>query len=224
MDKIIVFSNKTEGRDKFCKVLQYGSRMLKAVLASEDTKTRLQGLFTASRDARKMFRLWKSMHEYDAILKLLHNKSMHPFEKFIQLASKTAMFFYWIFDNLGILTSVKFLKMNSGKLGKSAMTAWFVGIVFSLIYFLRKLYLNLNSENRIKKSESNPQLAIESKIQIKKERQAIVLGIIKNLGDLVPASNGANVPQLLFKKSFTDKWIGLGGLISALISCYQAWP
>ena len=122
------------------------------------------------------------------------------------------------------MTSVKFLKMNSGKLGKSAMTAWFVGIVFSLIYFLRKLYLNLNSENRIKKSESNPQLAIESKIQIKKERQAIVLGIIKNLGDLVPASNGANVPQLLFKKSFTDKWIGLGGLISALISCYQAWP
>jgi hypothetical protein len=63
MEQVIKFLEKTEGRDKITKALQYLLRILKASVSSPDLAARLHGLFVASADARKIFRLLKSLNE-----------------------------------------------------------------------------------------------------------------------------------------------------------------
>ena len=48
LDRTIAWLNKTEGRDKFCKAIQYGARMLKHKAVTEGNKEsalRFDGLF-----------------------------------------------------------------------------------------------------------------------------------------------------------------------------------
>ncbi|CAG9317210.1 unnamed protein product [Blepharisma stoltei] len=226
MDKLIAFSNKTEGRDKFCKVVQYGSRMLKAMLAHPGTKERLQGLFAASRDARKIFRLWKSVHEYDSMVKLLQNAGLDNTQRALQFLSRLAFFFYWLFDNLAILSQIKFIKRNTPKLTKSAMTCWFIALVFTLINLLRNLAINLSRDAKFKlpSTDQNAATTKQTLDALKGARSQIYINLVKTLGDMIPAASGAQVPMKILGKNFSEKWIGFGGLVSALISCYQAWP
>lgn len=226
MDKLINFSNKTEGRDKFCKVLQYGSRLLKALLSHPGTKERLQGLFVASRDARKMFRLWKSVHEYDSMVKILQNAGLDNPQRTLQFLSRLSFFFYWLFDNLAILSSIKFIKRDSQKMTKSAMTCWFIALVFTLMNLLRNLFINLAKDAKLKRPspDTNTLAVKQTSDALRGARNQIFINLVKTVGDMIPAAAGAQVPLMLIGKNFSEKWIGLGGLISALISCYQAWP
>jgi hypothetical protein len=50
------------------------------------------------------------------------------------------------------------------------------------------------------------------------------LTIIKSLGDNITASSLLGWPKKFFNFEFNDGAIGLGGLTSALISCYNAYP
>ena len=224
MKNVITFSSKTEGRDKFCKVIQYGCRMLKDILTDPEVKTRLNGLFTVARDSRKMFRLGKSIHEVQTILDTVGNINMGMVNMALQICSRTAFFVYWIFDNLQLLATFKVIKKDPKSLSKVGMTAWFIAILFSLALLIRKLSANYTSETKARsRLAGDPQLLKKTLTTMSTERTVIVLNIIKNLGDILPASNGANVPQTLFNKGIPERWNGLGGLISALISCYQTW-
>jgi hypothetical protein len=52
-----------EGRDKFCKAIQYACRFLKYQYAQKGDKVmekKVDALFGAMRDARKLFRLFKT--------------------------------------------------------------------------------------------------------------------------------------------------------------------
>jgi hypothetical protein len=50
-----------------------------------------------------------------------------------------------------------------------------------------------------------------------------VLNIIKILGDMIPAAQGAQVWAKLFGNPASDTVAGLGGLVSALITSYQLY-
>lgn len=225
MDKLVTFSNKTDGRDKICKVFQYGSRMLKALTTDPKLKERLNGLFSASRDARKMFRLWKFVHECQAIQKSVGDISLDMPEMILQVLTRSAFFIYWIFDNLQCLSAIKFLKYDAVKLGKKSNTAWFVGVVLSLISLVRNLSMNFAKEAKIKHS-SDPTLQTtkQSLDNLQKRRREILLNLVKNLGDLLPAASFAGVIEGIFKKPLPEAWIGFGGLVSGSIAVYQGWP
>jgi hypothetical protein len=55
-----------EGRDKFCKMIQYGSRIIKDQADGKNPKVfdAFNGLMNNMSIARKLFRLFKSMMEY----------------------------------------------------------------------------------------------------------------------------------------------------------------
>ena len=38
---------------------------------------------------------------------------------------------------------------------------------------------------------------------------------------MIPALSGSEIPKKLLNKTFNDGWIGIGGLISALITSFQ---
>ena len=50
------------------------------------------------------------------------------------------------------------------------------------------------------------------------------LNLLKNLGDMVTASQGISLPKNLFGFDFNDGQVGFGGLLSAVITCYQLYP
>lgn len=66
------------------------------------------------RDARKLFRLFKSLKEYGKLLELLAKKNSQPFQDFI-LNALTRIFFllYWLFDNLNILAKLGLVSMDA---------------------------------------------------------------------------------------------------------------
>jgi hypothetical protein len=48
--------------------------------------------------------------------------------------------------------------------------------------------------------------------------------LLKNLGDLVTATQALSIPKSLFGFDFNDGQVGFGGLLSAVITCYQLYP
>ena len=84
------------------------------------------------RDARKLFRLFKSLMEYQKIQELL-KKPDAPHRKILNILSRLGFFFYWIFDNIQILGKVKYLpKVDVEKAGKRASFFWLLALLFSI--------------------------------------------------------------------------------------------
>jgi hypothetical protein len=61
------------------------------------------------RDARKLFRLFKSLVEYQKIQQLLKVKGPQH-KQILNVLARLGFFFYWVFDNIQILAKVKFLE------------------------------------------------------------------------------------------------------------------
>ena len=106
------------------------------------------------------------------------------------------MFFYWIFDNLQILSQLKVFQGNSDRWGQWGMTGWSISLITNLIQFIRQLfqvneqlkyYADIVSKNPEKKETFKDQIKA-AKIQ----KFDLILNIIKTVGDILPAFKGAS--------------------------------
>eukprot|EP00743_Colponemidia_sp_Colp-15_P003585 GILK01003867.1.p1 GENE.GILK01003867.1~~GILK01003867.1.p1 ORF type:complete len:267 (+),score=40.56 GILK01003867.1:43-801(+) len=225
--QLIKFWNNYEGRDKFSKVLQYGSRFIAWYLltSNPDMSKRFSGLMVGMRDARKLFRLFKSVNEYQKVMMTAMGKG-DSFTKTMTIISRLGFLQYWIFDNLVILCNTKFLKQSPAQYTKLGSLGWFIGLVSAIILECVNLADSFDRESRLVKSQGT-KTAEEVQLELKAIRDArtgTYLNIIKNLGDTITASNGIELPKMLVGKQFNEGLVGLGGLTSALITCYQLWP
>jgi peroxin-11B len=92
------------------------------------------------RDARKLFRLFKSLMEYQKIIQLQKQK-MPNHKKVLNILSRLGFLFYWVFDNLQILSKVKFLDgVDTTKAAKRACFFWLLGLIFSIALVLVQMY------------------------------------------------------------------------------------
>lgn len=231
----IVYHIFIEGRDKLCKTIQYGSRIIKYQTADSNKQlaAKFQGLFEGMRDARKLFRLFKSIVEYQKIQQLAAQKAPQH-KKILNILSRLGFFFYWIFDNLQILAKVKFLEgVDKEKAGKRAAFFWLMGLLFSIavtiiqILEVQKEEALLHSEIRAAGSSTDERLLAtfrERRINIAKQKFDNTLNLLKNLGDTVTASQALSIPKNWFGFDFNDGQVGFGGLLSAVITCYQLYP
>jgi hypothetical protein len=64
----------------------------------------------------------------------------------------------------------------------------------------------------------------EKRNGLKKRKFDNTLNLLKNLGDMVTASQGIELPKTLFGFDFNDGQVGFGGFLSAIITCYQLYP
>ena len=60
------------------------------------------------RDARKLFRLFKSLNEYKKLMDLL-KKDQSLEDLILSIITRIGFLLYWIFDNLAILSKIKIL-------------------------------------------------------------------------------------------------------------------
>ena len=142
-----------DGRDKFCKSIQYACRYLKfkySKKGQEEVAKKIDALFGAMRDARKLFRLFKSLNEYKKILDLL-KKDQKPQELVLNLITRIGFFLYWIFDNLAILSKLKILSFDPKSLSKRGSTCWFIALLSTLILTLKNLVINTKNITKSQK-------------------------------------------------------------------------
>ena len=120
--------------------------------------------------------------------------------------------FYWLFDNLGILSTIKFLQYDPKRMNKIASFAWSFGLSFGLVKNMLELYKIILSQAK-EKEKKNCDLLIFAKL----------LEIIGKLGDLLVSVNGTEIPLMLTGKGINEGVLGAGGFISAVIAIYTQW-
>lgn len=212
-----------EGRDKFCKAIQYASRFIKWYLEGkdDDLKGRFTGLFNGMKSARKLFRLFKSVNEYKKIMDILGKKSLSQTDM-LNAASRLCFLLYWFFDNLVVLSSTKFLKYDAKQMNKYGAFWWFLGLVLGQAVAFITLSELAEKEAALRKKERNDDTKKALKeIQVKKFTQ--YLNIIKQTGDMITSSQAIELPAK-FGFNFNDGAVGLGGFTSAVVTMYQLYP
>ena len=92
------------------------------------------------RDARKLFRLAKTLNEIQKIIELITKAdSSDEITLYLNILQRLSFGAYWIFDNIVVLCSIKFLKRDSKAYNKAGMTFWFLALIFGLIQTFRDL-------------------------------------------------------------------------------------
>jgi hypothetical protein len=92
------------------------------------------------RDARKLFRLFKSINEAKKIKDLL--KQDLNTDNLLNILIRSFFAFYWFFDNLNILSKLKILKQDPKQMAKIGSTFWLLALVVNLILLIKSLYSN----------------------------------------------------------------------------------
>jgi hypothetical protein len=180
------------------------------------------------RDARKLFRLFKSLNEYQKISKLLAKIEEDEFAFYFNLLNRLGFLGYWFFDNLQILSKVGFVKLDAKHQGKVGAIFWFFALIFGLVLEIRNFIKISHEQIQIEKYLANCR---EDEVDVKKnqlkvirnKKKECVLNIIKQVGDLITAGQGSEIAPKIFKINFNDFWVGIGGLTSALITSYQLY-
>jgi len=227
VDQILKYLENSTGRDKFGKTLQYASRLLMWAFLQNDPKNdlglRFKGLFEATRDARKLTRYFKTLGELNQLQAFLIKGTNDNLQLVLTIAQKLGMANYWFWDNLMYLKKAKFLK-SEVDFNYYANLGWTVGLLFSILMALKNIKENLDQEaNYIRNPDSvkgdyNKQLA-----SVRAARTKLILNLVANLGDLTVCSNAIQLPQKIFGRGLNDGVMGVGGLLSALITGYYQW-
>ncbi|KRX05614.1 hypothetical protein PPERSA_09754 [Pseudocohnilembus persalinus] len=227
LTKVIGILNKTDGRDKLGKAIQNLCKYLNWYYSTnnKDLADRMIGLSNGMRDARKLFRLFKSMNEIEKLIQLSQTDSPDVVKKALDVLARAFFAGYWFFDNLVILITVKFLKSNKEKATQTSNTFWFFGILFTQIQALYQINQNMQSlvQLKIEASKGNGQgEEIQKKIEnLKQNNITQFLKIVQCTGDILAAGTGSKIFERLVGKTPNSGTIGLGGLVSALIAGYQ---
>lgn len=136
----------------------------------------------------------------------------------MDIFARLGFFFYWIFDNIQVLASIKFIDADPQFHLKLASWGWVIGLVFGLARNIYDLIGHLNTKFCQNKSEDvKPDPKLDFLI-IK-----TLVDITGKLGDLITASNGAGISQKLFKKSFNEGLISMGGLWAAVVALWNLY-
>jgi hypothetical protein len=89
------------------------------------------------RDARKLFRLFKSLNEFKKIKELLAVKNGINIDVVLNILVRGSFMIYWLFDNLAILSKIKVLEKDPKPFGKLGATFWLLALVFNFILVIK---------------------------------------------------------------------------------------
>lgn len=101
------------------------------------------------RDARKLFRLFKTVNEAKKIQELLRQDLTT--ESILNIGVRGFFGIYWIFDNLNILSKIKILSYDSKAMGKWGATFWLLALLTNLILLVKQLLANIKKTTELKK-------------------------------------------------------------------------
>eukprot|EP00916_Digyalum_oweni_P019792 GHVL01033039.1.p1 GENE.GHVL01033039.1~~GHVL01033039.1.p1 ORF type:complete len:158 (+),score=15.70 GHVL01033039.1:491-964(+) len=133
----------------------------------------------------------------------------------LSTVSRLGFLFYWAYENFGMLTKTTFFKGDAPRIFRKAAQFWLIGLISGLLVELHKLRQSL--KNTRKNS------SISERALYMKKHQTILLNIFKIFGDMIPAAHVSNFAHAVKGTGFSESSIAMGGLLSALISCFQQY-
>jgi hypothetical protein len=104
-----------------------------------------------------------------------------------------------------------------------ASISWVIGLIFGLaknVWDLIQLFNQKSKEIQVELTDEKSKKT-DSKINFLIIKT--LAEISAKLGDLLGASNGAGIPQMIFGKGFNDGLIGIGGLWASIVSLWAAY-
>ena len=95
----------------------------------------------ACRDSRKIFRLFRTICEVQLIYKAFNNIISNPdrIKYILDLLSKIGFALYYTFDNIVILSTIQFLKIDKKPWYETSNMCWLLGLCFGVIKDLYEL-------------------------------------------------------------------------------------
>ena len=147
------------------------------------------------RDARKLFRLFKTINEVKKIQDLL--KAELTMENVLSILVRVFFGIYWFFDNLNILSKIKILSHDPKKMGKLGATFWLLALATNLVLLVKQLVATVAKVNKVKAKKYGSMSDSEARDRKKElgtllvKRQALLLNVVKVVGDIIPAGQGS---------------------------------
>ena len=151
------FVSSANGRDKFSKSLQYGSRLLFYILAQSgevnndihklELSKQMKSLSGGVSTSRKCNRLFKFLVEYEKMMKLIVEPNNDATLVGLKLCYSFAFALYWYYDNkvfLGKIGYWKDLDIKGNTIKGSRW--WLLGLMFGFAIVLREL-TKLNAQS-----------------------------------------------------------------------------
>ena len=141
--------------------------------------------------ARKLFRLFKTLQEIHKIHAIIAKGKMDQ-AAILNLTTRVVMCGYWIFDNLNVLSQIKFVNLDAKKMAKYGSIFWFISIILTIAQCLMKLAALSKKEAGLLKKEKTAETQKEIG-QLKAMKMNEILTLVKQHGDIITASSGANI-------------------------------
>lgn len=154
----------------------------------------------SAREARKLFRIFKSIDEYQAILHLVFYGE-EELATLFHIISKFLYLLYWAFDNISVAAKINLLQLDWKGLHRIGLKIRFIALLVSLATFAYEIRF----AGRVAGKEW-------------KEHKSGILKAAKNMFDLLPAGKDSGMLGVVGERAAC-----LGGLTSALISTYQIY-
>jgi len=148
----------------------------------------------------------------------------------LNVLCRISFMIYWVFDNLFILTKVKFLtSFEKTHMQLRSAQFWMMGILFSLAIVAVNFSDIFRDQAEVMRkfasasSDQERKDANDKRKQLDKKRKDNTLTAIKNCADLINATTGAKIPDMLGFK-FPEVANACGGLVSSTITMYTLYP
>lgn len=205
---------------------------------------RLQALNKGTGQSRKVFRLGKTLNEYQKAMEALESTSLDPTTRSVTLVGKAAMGAYWALDNASWLSSYKVIDADKESLSLHANRGWAVGTLASLVLAVWALQGALRAEKEARvaakaaaeraRSSALPAAdatgaeeaaakAAKAEAKAGAARRAATLTVIKSGCDWLVAANSANWFQRALGRKLHDGQVGVVGAIAAAIVIWNEW-
>lgn len=248
----VKMSTSLEGRDKMTKIMQYGARFFYWYFKSLGI-THLAdsafSLYKTTQLSRKAFRIAKVLDEVVKYRAAIAAGGYMSYPQSLLALRSIAMGAFWTFDNFTYFTLTKQLKFNTKRTVAAFGKAWAVAGVFGFLHALhmhkkaraqrQSLRIELDAtrcaeaaaaggEASEQKGEGQRSVAdIRANLSdVNAEQFKHTLALIKAVLDFICAINipGVDIPEKLLGRRLNDGVVGINGVISGLITCYNAWP
>lgn len=226
------FSNlsiKADDKDKLVKVIQNFSKFSSMYLKDKNPSLS-QGLIALSdlsRDSRKLFNLFRSLKELNDIQNTIFDEKKYKTLSLADIILKISKFFFYLFDNLSLLSALKVLPFSKSATGVIGNLFYLSITVCNLCKSLYKLYILLEEkEQKENNMIDNSEIDIKERPKEMKElNYKIVMEFVDitgKIGDLLGALNSSGVFQFLFGRKIREGIVAFGGVWAGLVAVFQA--
>lgn len=175
-------------------------------------------------EARKLFKLFKFLNDVPRLVYLI-NSPLDNFTKNFNFLTRFFNALFYIFENLSILTNLRFISLNyQPHIEISMSLSWLLTQLFHMSYYVGVLKKTYNDEEDLRSMEIK-QFKVKDIYQkmklLSQIRIYLLLGLIRCFGDFMLSCYELKLFENFLGTKIMKFVVNLTGLISALISIYQ---